>query len=213
MRSGFGTRRPGCSTRASFRRRAVLTALMVPAIAIGVGPAVAAAPAASLKLSVTTRPAQGAFTVTATGSTGPYNTTTNRAPELNLYIVDPAAPTTSCQATAATEQYSSHTDVLPGETLSNPGPFTFTNTQAPGDGQYFLCAYVTAITSNGGSGGTEAMASARVTITRTPPTGKRHQPTRAQKLKTALKKCAKIKRHSKRAACVKKARRRYGAKH
>ncbi len=189
----------------------MLTALMVPAIAIGVSPAVAAAPAASLKLSVTTRPAQGAFTATLTGSTSPYNTATNRAPELNLYIVDPAAPTTSCQATAASEQFGSHTDVLPGETLSNPGPFTFTNTQAPGDGQYFLCAYVTAITTNGGSGGTEAMASARVTISRTPP--KRHHPTRAQQLKAALKKCAKIKRHSKRAACVKKARRRYGVKH
>jgi hypothetical protein len=218
MRRGSGTRRRGCSTRASFRGRAVLTALLVSAAAIGVGPAVAAASAASLKLSVTTQPAQGAFTVTASGSTDPYNTSTNKAPELTLYIVDPAAPTTSCQATAVIEQSSSsNTAVFAGETLSNPGPFSFNNTQAPGDGRYFLCGYVTAITANGGSGGTEAMASAPVTIapvgTPTPSSGKRHRPTRAQRLSAALKKCAKLKRHSTRAACVRKAKRLYGAKH
>jgi hypothetical protein len=165
MRRGSGTRRHGCSTRASVRGRAVLSALLVSAAAIGVGPAVAAASAASLKMSVTTNhPTQGAFTVTLSGSTGPYDSSTNKAPELNLYIVDPAAPGTSCQATAASEQYSSNAAVLPGETLSNPGRFSFTNTQNPGNGHYFLCAYVTAITANGGSGGTEAMASAPVTI-------------------------------------------------
>ena len=154
----------------------------------------------------------------ASGSTDPYNTSTNKAPELTLYIVDPAAPTTSCQATAVIEQSSSsNTAVFAGETLSNPGPFSFNNTQAPGDGRYFLCGYVTAITANGGSGGTEAMASAPVTIapvgTPTPSSGKRHRPTRAQRLSAALKKCAKLKRHSTRAACVSKARRIYGAKH
>jgi hypothetical protein len=205
------------SRRASFRGPAVLTALLVAAVALGMGPAVAGASAASLKLSVTTHPANGAFTVTASGSTDPFNTSTNKAPELNLYIVDPAPPAPSCQATAASEQYGSNAHVLPGETLSTPGPFTFTNTQDPGDGSYFLCAYVTAITTNGGSGGTEAMASAPVKIakagTTTPSKGKHHRPTRAQRLSAALKKCAKLKHHSARVACTRKAKRLYGAKH
>jgi hypothetical protein len=214
MRRRSSTRRYGCCRRASFRGPAAVTALLVAAGAIGVGPAVAAASAASLKLSVTTQPAKGAFTVTASGSTDPYNASTNKAPELTLYIVHPATATTSCQATAVIEQSSSNTAVFAGETLSTPGPFSVSNTQAPGDGHYFLCGYVSAITANGGSGGTEAMASAPVTIatagTTTPPSGKHHRPTRAQRLSAALKKCAKLKRHSARVACIRKARRLYG---
>ena len=217
MRRGSGAKRHGCSTRASLRGRAALTALLVAAVAVGVGPAVAAASVASLKLSVTTHSANGAFTVTASGTTEPYNTATNKAPELNLYLVDPAPPAPSCQATAASEQYGSHVIVLPGETLSTSGPFSFTTTQDPGDGHYFLCGYVSAIATNGGVSGTEAMASAPVTIakagTTTPSKGKHHRPTRAQRLSAALKKCAKLKRHSARVACIKKAKRLYGTTH
>jgi hypothetical protein len=78
----------------------------------------------------------------------------------------------------------------------------------PAGGTYHVCAYV--ISTNQAAAMTLAKASSTLVVAGGKPAAK--PPSRATLLKRALAKCKKTKSAKKRAACVRKAKKRYGAK-